>query len=321
MSPEMALITPLELEDARRIGRAFGFEVARVAPVQGGSVNSNFRLETAAGHAVFARVYEEQAPAGATQELAILATLARAGVPTPEPMLRGDGSVLDEHRGKPVALFPWVEGEILCQARVRPEHTRAVGEALARVHLARIDRAPEGRFERADLEARLTRAAEQDPAFGPVTREISQRLAAVTARRDASLPAGLVHGDLFRDNVLWQDGRIAALIDFESACRGAYVYDLMVCVHAWSFGDRFDTGLVRAMLTGYHAVRRLSPAEVAALPVEGALGALRFATTRITDYSLRAAAGAAPLRDYRRFLARLAEIEAGALDSVCRALD
>jgi homoserine kinase type II len=321
MSAEMALITPLALEDARRIGRAFGLDVARVAPVQGGSVNSNFRLETQAGRSVFVRVYEEQATAGANQELAVLAALARAGVPTPMPLARGDGSVLDEHRGKPVALFPWVDGEILCQARVRVEHTRAVGQALARVHLARIDDAPKGRFERADLEARLSRAAKEAPRFEPVTRQISERLAAVIARRDATLPAGLVHGDLFRDNVLWHDGRIAALIDFESACHGVYVYDLMVCVHAWCFGDRFDPELVRALLVGYHALRRLSPSEVAALPLEGALGALRFATTRITDYSLRATAGAPPLRDYRRFLARLAEIEAGALDSVCRGLD
>ncbi|MBE7479734.1 MAG: homoserine kinase [Polyangiaceae bacterium] len=310
----MARLTPLELEEARRIGRSFGLEVRQVEALSGGSVNSNFRVETASAQSVFLRVYEEQVEAGARRELALLATLARAGVPTPEPLSQR----LEQHRGKPVALFPWIEGEILCQARVRPEHTRAVGAALARVHLVKVDELAPSRFELGDLQARLERA--RTPEYAEDVERIAERLVRYAQKRDPSLPSGVIHGDLFRDNVLWRGGQLAALIDFESASLGVFAFDLMVCVQAWCFGDRFDLELVRSMLEGYHAVRRLEPRELAALGVEAALGALRFATTRITDYSLRAPPGQPPLRDYRRFLARLAEIEAGVLEPVALSL-
>jgi homoserine kinase type II len=131
--------------------------------------------------------------------------------------------------------------------------------------------------------------------------------------RDSSLPSGIIHGDLFRDNVLWANGAIASLLDFESASRGTFVYDLMVCIEAWCFTERFETARVAALLSGYQRKRPLSPAEIQALETEGALVALRFATTRITDFSLRAAPGEKPKRDYRRFIERLSQIEAGAL--------
>jgi homoserine kinase type II len=95
-----------------------------------------------------------------------------------------------------------------------------------------------------------------------------------------------------------------------------FVYDIMVCVHAWCYGDAFDLSLVRALLDGYQAVRALEPAEMGALPAQGALAALRFATTRITDFSLRTAPGQKPARDYRRFLARLEALEDGVLGPI-----
>jgi len=309
----MARLTPLDLAAARRIGAAFGLQVSAVEALAGGSVNSNFRLEAEGGARFFLRVYEEQNEGGAARELALLGALGHAGVPTPAPLVRADGAPLEAHAGKPVALFPWVEGEILCQARVTPAHAAKVGAALAEVHLARVERPAPGRFERPELEARLARVARDAPAFAGVTEDLSRRLEQWWARRDASLPSGLIHGDLFRDNVLWQGEALAALIDFESASLGVFAYDLMVCVHAWCFGDRFSPELVQGMLQGYHAVRRLGRDELAALEAEGAIAALRFAVTRITDYSLRAPPGQPPLRDYRRFLARLAAIEAGAL--------
>jgi homoserine kinase type II len=150
------------------------------------------------------------------------------------------------------------------------------------------------------------------------------------AERDPSLPSGVVHGDLFRDNVLWRPGaqgqaggagappinEIAALLDFESAFHGPFVYDLCVTIAAWCYADAFDIDLARSLADGYRVERPLEPNETRALRVEGALGMLRFATTRITDYSLRVPTGEKPLRDYRRFLARLSVIEAGMLDTV-----
>jgi homoserine kinase type II len=234
---------------------------------------------------------------------------------------RADGAGVGDFEGKPFAVFPWLDGEILCQGRVTEDACHKLGAALARVHLTtpQLARPPEGRFRITDLRQRLTRVerAEREEFLDDVAR-IREALNHYEVERiSQSAPRGVIHSDLFRDNVLWTkdgDRELAALLDFESACEGAFAYDVMVTICAWCYSDRFETGLVEAFLRGYHAVRRIDGAEVAALKVEGAVGCLRFATTRITDFSLRAAPGQPPVRDYRRFLARLSAIEAGALD-------
>lgn len=314
----VALLTALDLEEARPLARAVGLELARIEPLAAGSVNSNFLLHTTDGRRFFARLYEEQGRGGAEAEVRLVTTLAEQGVPVVQSLQRGDGALVGEYRGKPFAVFPWVEGEILCQGRVDEGAAGRLGAALARVHLATpfLARPGEGRFRIPDLRERLARIDREAPgAYARDTAFIRERLARYEAERARlSAPQGVIHSDLFRDNVLWQDGELAALLDFESACYGAFAYDVMTTLCAWCYGDRFSLPLVRAFLGGYHAVRRIDAEEREALRVEGAIACLRFATTRITDFSMRAAPGQKPVRDYRRFLARLAALEGGELD-------
>jgi len=152
------------------------------------------------------------------------------------------------------------------------------------------------------------------PALLPAVAEINERFDHYEALRAKDLELGICHGDLFRDNVLWQGGEVCALLDFESACAGNFAYDLMVTALAWCYGSAFELGLVQGLFDGYRAVRPLPSSELLALRTEGAIGCLRFATTRLTDFSLRVPDGATPGRDYGRFLERLRAIEAGALD-------
>jgi homoserine kinase type II len=315
----VALLTSLPLADAQRLSREFGIEVTVIEPLSAGSVNSNFALTGSDGQRFFARLYEEQGRAGALQELSLVAALARSGVPVVQCLPRADGAGVGDYEGKAFAVFPWLDGEILCQGRVTPAACQTLGAALARVHLTtpNVARPSEGRFRIADLRARLERVEQSGrPEFRADVALIRERLTRYEqARTGLDAPRGVIHSDLFRDNVLWtKQGELAALLDFESACDGAFAYDVMVTVCAWCFTTRFEEPLVEAFLRGYHALRPIAPGELPALRVEGALGCLRFATTRITDFSLRAAPGQAPVRDYRRFLARLAQLEAGALD-------
>jgi homoserine kinase type II len=309
----MAELTPLTFDEARALAAAHGLALSSLGVVRGGSVNSNYRVETEESKSYFLRIYEEQAREGAEREARLVCALAQSGVPTPEPVPRLDGALLSEHAGKPVAIFPWVDGKIVCQRAVTAAHASEVGAALGRVHLSGAPAEHAGRFNPKDLSARLDHVERVAPELGPVVSDVRRRLAHWVSRRDPTLPRGPIHGDLFRDNVLWKDQRIAALIDFESASNGVYAYDLMVTVLAWCFGDRFELSLVRALVAGYCSVRSLTPSERAALGSEAALAALRFATTRLTDYELRARP---PLRDYRRFLERLDAIEAGVLDDM-----
>lgn len=315
----MALLTPLALGDARRIGAEYGLDLVAVEALTAGSVNSNFSVRAADGARFFLRVYEEQGRAGAVRELAMIAALARLGVPTPPPLARLRGGHASEHAGKPVGLHPWVVGDSLCSAQVTVPRIRQLGRALARVHACSesVPEIPEGRFRVSDLLVRLDYIDQSDARYAPDTRLIRERLAHYSeVSPPAAVRRGLIHGDLFRDNVLWQGDTLLGLLDFESASRGVLVYDLMVLVHAWCYRESYDLELVAALFDGYTEERPLSPEEWSALLPQACLGALRFATTRITDFSMRAAPGRAPVRDYRRFLARLAALEAGALDPI-----
>jgi homoserine kinase type II len=314
----VALLTALSLADAERLARAYGVELASIEALSVGSVNSNFRATSRDGRTLFARLYEEQGQAGAEGELALLEALAAKGIPVSRPLPHaGPVPTLGD---KPFAVFPWVEGEILCLGRVTPEACRRVGRALALVHLASatLPRLGPGRFGPPDMLERLARVERENarPALMADVARVRELYARYVAERDPSLPHGVVHGDLFRDNVLWRGGELAALLDFESAFHGPFVYDLMVTIAAWCYKDAFDVPLVAALVAGYVAERPLTAGERRAARVEGALGCLRFATSRITDFELRAREGEPPGRDFRRFLARLDAIVRGELATV-----
>jgi len=310
----MAVLTPIDESDARTLVLAYGRGGLRsLEGIAGGSVNSNFALETEGGR-LFLRLYEEQDLDGARRETAMLERLATAGVPTPPPVPRVDGALVSLVRGKPAALFPWRDGSMRCQAGVTPADARRVGEALARVHLAGAgEAAPVSRFGPAELAQRLDRiAASHDPHFAPLVPSLRASLERAHALRDTGLPQGLMHGDLFRDNVLWDtEGEIAALLDFESACAGAYAYDLMVTVLSWCFGDDLEARLASALCQGYDRVRPLTEAEREGLWAEGAFASLRFTITRITDYAMRTgAAGPRMIKDWTRFMKRFEKLQA-----------
>jgi homoserine kinase type II len=313
----MARLTELAFADAQRLLQAYGLELAELTPLEAGSVNSNFLLSTADGTEYFARLYEEQGPSGADFEFDVNQALAWAGLPAARPLAAKDGAKHVLHAGKPFSLYQRVHGEVLCQRRVTPEIARALGRALAGVHTAPVGNLElsEGRFGFPQIEERLDRVLGSGrtdllPAASQV-RALARRIR--DARRN-DLPSGLIHGDLFRDNVLVDPatGSIKALLDFESACHGPYVYDLMVTLLAWCYGDSLDVSLARAMIEGYEAVRPLSALERQNLVSEGSVACVRFATTRLTDFSLRVPEGTKPVRDYRRFLERLAALEGGA---------
>jgi homoserine kinase type II len=308
----MAVLTAITANDARVLLEQYGVADFRgIEGIPAGSVNSNFALE-AGPRRIFLRIYEEQDRTGAEGETAMLERLATAGVPTPPPLRRADGTHVSTLRGKPAALFPWREGAMRCQAGVTSDDALRVGEALARVHLAGAsERRDKGRFRLADLVLRLNRIeASGDGVFTPIVPSLREALRLADAARDPRLPRGLTHGDLFRDNVLWKtDGQVAALLDFESACDGTYAYDLMVTVLAWCVGDDFDGHLGRAMTAGYDRVRPLSEQERRGLWAEASFGALRFTITRITDYAMRTEAeGPRVVKDWRRFMMRFEKL-------------
>ena len=314
----MGVFTTVTHDDASALLGDYAVGALReIRGIPAGSVNSNYALETSEGR-IFLRVYEEQDDAGAKAESILLAQLAAQGVRTPAPIARTDGQTLSRLANKPAALFPWISGEMRCQASVTAIDAERVGAELARVHVAgKNATAGEGRFNLDDLVLRIDRiggAAQADLAAQAAP--LATRLRTWRDRRSA-LPIGLIHGDLFRDNVLWSpDGEISALLDFESASRGVLAYDLMVTVIAWCFGDTFEPHLARALVAGYQTLRPLTEDEKNGLLAEGCLASLRFTITRITDYAMRDAIGPRVVKDWRRFMMRFDTLEGLGVDGL-----
>jgi homoserine kinase type II len=312
----MAEWRKLTAADVQAILRDFGVAGYRSHhPIAVGTVNTNVRVETDAG-ALFLRVNEGKSLDDVGREAAIVAHVAARGLPTPVPRVAASGQpfvLWKDQKDQIVSLFPWIAGRTLERDELTAAHGAAAGGALARLHLAGADFADHrpGRYEPDEIDRRLRHVAGLGrPELMPAQAILTAELAALAAERAKDLPAGLIHGDLFVDNVLFADDQLAALLDFEQASWGRLAYDLAVTVLAFGFGrDDFRADVTRALIDAYAAVRPPTPVEREGFGAELRFAACRFAVTRITDVHLKQGAGAAPGKRYQRYLARLASVE------------
>jgi homoserine kinase type II len=322
----MAEFRKLSPDDVRDILRAFGAPAYRGhTPIAVGTINTNVRVETDAG-TLFLRVNEGKSQGDVEREAAIVAHAASRGVPTPAPLrAAGGGAPFARWQGELASLFPWLEGRTLARAEVTPAHAAAVGDALARLHLASggfPDQRP-GRYEPDEIARRLVGiAALGRPELADAIATLEPEMATLARERASALPLGIIHGDLFIDNVLYaDDGHLVALLDFEQASWGRLAYDLAVTTLAFGYGrDDFRADVTRALIDGYARVRPPTGDERAAFGAELRFAACRFAITRITDVHLKRDAGAAPGKRFQRYLDRLASVRAhlGANDGLLK---
>lgn len=306
----MAAYTPLSLEDAEIIFAAHSLGApTKVTPISAGSVNSNYFVES--DRTYFVRLYEEQDAAGVAYEWALLDHLGSA-VPMPR-RVEGPSPGHLQVAGLSVAVFERVAGEMRCQATVRPAHLQQLGDALARAHLATAGFGwrRESRFRPSSLRTRLdgldAEAANVSPALLNRIRGLLQK------PLPSDVPRGPIHGDLFRDNVLWnEDDTLSALLDWESAAEGSFVADLAVVFLSWCMRDELDWTLGQALMEGYERVRPLSARERQAFFDFALAASARFALTRITDFHLRSTElrqSGSLIKDYQRFVHRLDQLE------------
>ena len=309
----MAVFTELGEQELSEIAEAFGLgPVERHAAIAAGTINSNFELVTPRGR-WFVRVNEGKAEVDVGWEARLVGELARLGVVTPPPVLARDGrpyAPLVGVLGKWVSVFPWRAGHHLAATEVTPTLAHALGTALARLHTAGLELPLNWRrgsiYNHDHLVSRYGRIASvPDPELGRAIRLLGEELAvaaeAEPIRRAAT--QGIIHGDLFRDNVLWEGGEVTAILDFEQASGGSLAYDLAVCINDWCWTGQPDLTLIGALVAGYQRVRLLTEGDRMALPVEVRAAATRFTITRITDVYLARVPN--PEKDFRAFLARV----------------
>jgi homoserine kinase type II len=252
-----------------------------------GVENSNFLLETERGRYILTvyerRVRSEDLP----YFLNLMLWLAQHDFPSATPIADRQGRLLSEIRGKPAAIASFMPG--LSVRRPTAVHCREAGEGLAWLHMAgqgypgrRVNDL--GQSAWAGLFAPLHAEAE---ALKPgLAATIAADLARLEAEWPRTLPAGVIHADLFPDNVFFSAGKFSAAIDFYFACDDLYAYDLATCLNSWCFepDGTFNVTSAQAMIAGYERRRPLSDAERAALPVLAWGSAMRFFLTRLADW-------------------------------------
>jgi homoserine kinase type II len=311
----MAIYTVLGEEELAAALHGFGLPAPdRVRPEPKGVSSSNYHVWSG-GRRLFLRVSEGKSPADVAFEVEVLRYLAEARFPVAPLVPAMDGGAVVSVGGRLALLFAYAPGEEVDRAGAGPERCRRVGEQLARLHdlAAGFSAERPNPFGPACVAAWLGALGDDgggDPEVAaalPLLREELSR-----ADRLPGAPRGLVHGDLFRDNVLWIGDRVSAVIDWEMACTETFAFDLGVALSAWCFGETsFDRARAAALLAGYRGRRRVEPETLDALYPWARYAALRFAASRIHGYH-RATLAADRLvrKDWRRFRDRLAALAA-----------
>lgn len=284
----MAVYTEVSFEDLETL--LAGYDVGRPTGFKGiaeGVENSNFLLRTDRGAFILTlyekRVREDDLP----YFLGLMDHLAARGVACPLPQRRRDGSLWTRVNGRPAALLAYLDG--LSLHRPGPAYCAEAAAAGAGLHAAGKDFArtrpnalgPAGWRKLADATAE--RADTVHHGLGAL---IVSTLDDLERDWPAGLPSGVIHADLFPDNVLFMDGKVSGLIDFYFACNDALAYDLAIMLNAWCFESdgAFNLTKGKALIGAYRGGRELSSDEREALPILARGAALRFLLTRLYDW-------------------------------------
>lgn len=287
----MAVFTPVSLADLSSwLGNFPLGEAVAIRGISSGIENSNFFITTERGEyvlTVFEKLSFEQLPFYVN----LMRHLAERGVLVPAPIANKRGEIINALHGKPATIVTKLLGG--CQLAPKPVHCAAVGDMLAKMHLAARD------FEIVQPNLRgLEWWVETEPLVQPYLDTDKRTLLHEEIRFQREFAAGPVykklargpvHADLFRNNVMFDGDRLTGFFDFYFAGWDTWLFDVAVTVNDWCIDLEtgvFDMARVRAMLDAYHAVRAFTEEEQIAWPVILRAGALRFWVSRLYDFYL-----------------------------------
>jgi homoserine kinase type II len=252
-----------------------------------GVENSNFLVHTSGGHFILTLYERRVAAKDLPFFLALMEHLASRGINCPQPVKTRRGQMLGKVAGRPAALVTFLEGMWIRRPSVA--HCAALGAALAQLHRAGADFAGT-RANALSVEGWRQLYAGVAARCDSVQPSLSATLAAELEHLESGwprqLPQGVIHADLFPDNVFFLGDKLSGLIDFYFACTDALAYDLAICLNAWCFepDHSYNVTKSRHLLQAYAGVRPLSPEERAALPLLARGAATRFLLTRLVDW-------------------------------------
>jgi homoserine kinase type II len=267
------------------------YDLGGIVSVKGiaeGVENSNFLLVTDKGQFILTLYEKRVTPADLPFFIGLMEHLASRGLSCPLPVHDRSGNALKRLAGRPAAVVTFLPGRSM--RRPKTEHCGAVGAALARLHLAgegfrltRRNALSVGGWRPLYMQC----GGRADTVARGLGAEIEHELDFLERHWPRDLPFGVIHADLFPDNVFFLgDTVVSGLIDFYFACNDMLAYDVAICLNAWCFehDGSLNVTKARALLAGYQSVRALSHAEIDALPLLARGSALRFLLTRLYDW-------------------------------------
>ena len=284
----MAVYTDVAAEDLGKF--LAGYDIGALFSYKGiaeGVENSNFLVHTAQGHYILTLYERRVAERDLPFFLALMEHLASRGITCPQPVKNRTGKVLGKVAGRPAAIVTFLDGMWI--RRPSAANCGALGQALARLHLAGAD-FPMHRENALSLagwrqlyEGCRERAHKVDRHLETL---VGAELKLLEREWPRGLPQGVIHADLFPDNVFFLGDKLSGLIDFYFACTDTLVYDVAICLNAWCFetDHSYNVTKGRALLSNYAKVRPLSRDEWQNLPLLARGAALRFLLTRLVDW-------------------------------------
>src|SRR5262245_18515884 len=284
----MAVYTDVAAEDLARF--LSGYDIGELLSYKGiaeGVENSNFLVHTGAGNFILTlyekRVAEDDLPFF----LGLMEHLAARGITCPQPVKNKQGGMLGKIAGRPAAIVTFLDG--LWIRRPNPGHCAAVGDALAHLHRAGADITLK-RVNALLIESWRPLYEHAKPRGDSVRPglcdEIAKELDALEKAWPRRLPLGVIHADLFPDNVFFLGNKLSGLIDFYFACTDTLFYDVAICLNAWCFeaDHSYNVTKGRELLGSYNNVRPLYGPERSALPILPRGAVMRFLLTRLVDW-------------------------------------
>ena len=305
----MAVYTDISEDDLKQFLTEYDAgELMSYKGIAEGVENSNFLLHTTRSPLILTLYEKRVEKSDLPFFLGLMQHLADRGLSCPLPLPRRDGELLGELSGRPAALISFLEGMWLRKPEAR--HCREVGVALAQMHLAAQD-FPIKRPNALSLEGWRVlwdkSESRADEVEAGLQAEIRGEMDYLAAHWPQELPWGVIHADLFQDNVFFLNDRLSGLIDFYFACNDMLAYDVSICLNAWCFEKDGSYNMTKgmALLEGYESVRPLSDAEAEALPVLARGSALRFFLTRLYDWLTTPAGALVVKKDPLEYLRKL----------------
>jgi homoserine kinase type II len=305
----MAVYTEVSADEIFAFVAAYDIgEVISFKGIAEGVENSNYLLTTDRSPYILT-LYEKRVNAADLPFfIGLMDHLSDKGIACPTPIHDRKGKALNELCGRPAAIISFLSGMSI--RRSTPTHCGKLGRMLARMHLAAADFAMSRPNSLSlagwrDLAAKCRDNA--DTVAPGLQSLIDAEVEFLSSHWPQNLPAGVIHADLFPDNVFFLGEELSGVIDFYFACNDFFAYDIAICINAWCFeaGGDFNATKARQMLAGYNAVRPLTPAEVDALPALCRGAALRFLLTRLYDWLNRVEGALVRPHDPKVFLHRL----------------